>query len=739
MAEALATEEVYIVTEDPFVMYNVPEDRIPEKHKRVRDQRWALIKGIVGATCGQSEDGIDRRVDAFNPCYLGPMVSEVCARLGAYPQRVYDAHRLFYQGGQIKDALRPQTDRCGGKGKPRIYADEDESDCEAADTANESDGSKLIKSPASRRRIGRPRKNLPVPKIVSSFALEGSGVRVLAPKLVELKVTRTVRRHFLRGLKLYSTPDKPKLRMIFRRILKEYYLDRDCIVNGKRVVTLKARRPTFRQFSYFRNANKDLVSEIIGREGETGFQQRYRPVLGDSTLMAFGPGTLFQADATVGDIYLVSSLDRLLIIGRPVIYVIIDVFSRLIVSCAVTLEGPSWQGMAYALENCTADKVQLCQRHGLVISEKEWPSQHWPIEILGDRGELLSKKADVLSKLRGIRLGNTASYRCDWKGIVERRFKILNDTVIHWLPGSVHRARRRGDADYRLDACLTLDEFRGILLECIIHHNNYHEMTWYRMDEYQIGDHVSPYATDLWHWGIQNRSGSLRAADPQTAALNLLPPSFATVTDRGIKFAGLYYDCTRAHRDQWYVKARKHGTWREPIVYDQRRTNTVFLTGFGAPEPCLLKETDLAKYGGRDWYDYEDYQARKKENEVAREEETLEKEVALDMNIDDRVAQAVALTDQARRAKGPQSKAARTSGIRMNREAERELESDQRAAELSRLAGIPTGGRSALQVPSDQTNSDDEAYVPADRDLDEVTQRRLAREQRAREEFNNGK
>jgi putative transposase len=44
---------------------------------------------------------------------------------------------------------------------------------------------------------------------------------------------------------------------------------------------------------------------------------------GDSQ-MAAGPGSVFQADATPGDVYLVSSRNRNSIIGRPIIYFIHD-------------------------------------------------------------------------------------------------------------------------------------------------------------------------------------------------------------------------------------------------------------------------------------------------------------------------------------------------------------------------------------------------------------------------------
>jgi putative transposase len=96
------------------------------------------------------------------------------------------------------------------------------------------------------------------------------------------------------------------------------------------------------------------------------------------------------------------------IIGRPVIYVVIDVFSNLIVGISVSFEGPSWIGAMLALENMALDKVSFCKENGFDIEEHEWPSCGLPREILADRGELLSKNSDDLTNSLDIRMSTTA-------------------------------------------------------------------------------------------------------------------------------------------------------------------------------------------------------------------------------------------------------------------------------------------------------------------------------------------
>ena len=65
--------------------------------------------------------------------------------------------------------------------------------------------------------------------------------------------------------------------------------------------------PTFRQFRYwYETYYYDAVRSIKKRFGETAFNLKSRQLLGDATSIAFGPGSVYQIDATIADIYLVS-------------------------------------------------------------------------------------------------------------------------------------------------------------------------------------------------------------------------------------------------------------------------------------------------------------------------------------------------------------------------------------------------------------------------------------------------
>src|SRR5205085_842433 len=107
------------------------------------------------------------------------------------------------------------------------------------------------------------------------------------------------------------------------------------------------------------------------------------------SLEVLGPGSVYEIVTIVADIYLVNALDRQRIIGRPVIYLVVDVLSNLITGMNVSLEGPNELGTMMALENMAQDKVVFCKKHGFDITEDEWPSHHLPQAIHTDQRELL--------------------------------------------------------------------------------------------------------------------------------------------------------------------------------------------------------------------------------------------------------------------------------------------------------------------------------------------------------------
>jgi hypothetical protein len=222
-----------------------------------------------------------------------------------------------------------------------------------------------------------------------------------------------------------------------------------------------------------------------------------------------------------------------------------------------------------------------------------------------------------------------------------------------------------------LDAALTLNEFRKAVIYFILHHNR-SRVEGYRPQDFMLTDAIEPRPIHLWQWGIQNRSGHLLKHDPEFVKLNLLPGEQATVTERGIRFKGLYYTSDRAVAEHWFATARQEGSRRIDIAYDPRRTSALYLhlPDLHAIERCQLMKAS-SQFADCSWEDVDDFFSGLNEIKMESRSQDLQEGAPYHAKIDDLFQNAKAQTEAVRDG---QSKAARIRGIRPNRKAEREVE-----------------------------------------------------------------
>ncbi|WP_260713044.1 transposase family protein [Clostridium botulinum] len=456
----------------------------------------------------------------------------------------------YWQRGMNKNALLPDYINSGARGKQRNLSD---------------------------NKVGRPKKSN-----YYGIVIEG------------INITEEVKKHFeIAKSKYYRNNRKASLTETYTLMLRDFYSDsykeNDEL---KHRVWDKSRIPTYYQFYYWFKKTKNVQKDIIFRESEKEFNLKHRPLLSNSLQETDGPGTRFQVDATIADVYLVSSLNRNRVIGRPVLYAIIDVFSRLITGIYVGLEGPSWIGAMMALDNMIYDKVEYCKEYGIEISKEQWPCKHLPEIIIADRGEFEGYAVENLINNLNIKIENTSPYRGDLKGIVERSFRTTNEKIKHKTPGAIQKEfRKRGDRDYRLDATLTLEEFTKIYINIVLHHNN-KIIDKYPMEKEMIADEISPIPSILWNWGIENKKGRLKTVDREIFRLNTLPKSKASVSRAGIRFKGLYYSSDKAIKEQWFINLKVRSI---DVVYDPRNINKIYIphnSGLDYDE-CYLTDVSL--------------------------------------------------------------------------------------------------------------------------------------------------
>ncbi|WP_197260847.1 hypothetical protein [Brevibacillus laterosporus] len=260
------SEEILIgslkkIKEDPFA--NKPYENIPEKYIDLRNQAWNVIKDMV-----VDEPKIyDKKVRTS-------YTRQAMEQHGVSYPAIRKYLRKYWQRGKTTNALLPDYNNSGAKGEERE---------------------------AGSKKRGRP----------SKYASTGINVDESTKKIFRLALE-----------KYYLTTKKNRLTDAYNMMIKEFYAKDIYYDSGveKVVIQDEDKLPSIRQFRYWYQKEYSVPEVIIARDGQKKFDKDSRAVLNTTLSEVFGPGSRYQIDATIGDIYLISRDNPNWIIGRPVIY-----------------------------------------------------------------------------------------------------------------------------------------------------------------------------------------------------------------------------------------------------------------------------------------------------------------------------------------------------------------------------------------------------------------------------------
>ena len=333
--------------------------------------------------------------------------------------------------------------------------------------------------------------------------------------------------------KFFYNQDKNSLSTAYTFMLKGKYSD--CIGN------LHEHYPTFNQFRYYYQKHRKMETYYISRNGLKNYQRNNRPLLGNGVqefAPAIGVGML---DSTICDIYLVDESGNL--IGRPLLAACIDAYSGL--CCGYVL---SWEGGVYSLRglmaNVISDKVALCKKHGISITQEDWNCKSLPATLVTDMGsEYKSANFEQIAEL-GVTVVNLPPYRPELKGSVEKFFDLIQSYYKPYLKGKgviEPDFQERGTHDYRKDACLTLSAFETILLHCIIYYNNKRIIEHFPYSAAMLEEKIPPHSSTIWNYGMSQPGANLITVDREQLLLTLLPRVTGTFTRHGLKANHLHY------------------------------------------------------------------------------------------------------------------------------------------------------------------------------------------------------
>lgn len=508
VADLCAGDIVQVDFPLPSVML-LPDEKLRLCYKEFRDRWWKQFEPLLG------EVNLSDLFEDFSTA-----IFEFTEMSGMCRTTVYvGAYRFFYYGC-MRNAFLPRFDRRGGPGKARILG-----------------VSKVGRVPDA-VRLGHDE--------------ERTGVNVTDEDKIQFRA----------ALDDWASGEHNTLRAAYKDACKNSFTDKR---DGE--PKLLKDHPTYRQFIYHAKKQPDFGQLLRRHIGTKKFDREFRAVTGKSSAEVTGPTQRYQIDATIADIYLTSMHRRDWIIGRPVIYVVADVFSGKVVGLYIGLEGPSWEGARLALLNAFLPKDEYLKRYGLE-QEVTWDAHHIPGSVMADRAELLGDSARGLPMGLGVAIDIASAWRPDWKGIVERKFGVLND-IIHFLPGAVRkRHRERGDRNYALDGIYNLYEFTQIVIREFIRFNAHHKYAD-RLTPGMIRLGIKATPDALWSYGLEHLIGGTPYRTENEIYAHLLPLESATVREDGICFKGLLYTSAVAVQNRWFERARYHKRFVVPIRYNK--------------------------------------------------------------------------------------------------------------------------------------------------------------------------
>jgi transposase InsO family protein len=520
--------EIGKLTEDKYYRY-VIEEELSNAEKSRRDRAWEIITYVY--------EQLESQEQIFITKYRDKAIKKTVTIFQINYRTVKNYLVSFLKYGKIRNALLPSYHMCGARGNEKV---------------------------AGKRKRGRPRL---------SSSQEG------------INIDEKIKKYFKTGLnRYYYNAKQNTLRSAYEMTIRDFFTEKVQDLNGRTVSVLKdsSQIPTYHQFLYWFKKFNDPKKEVSKRNGTRIYHQKYRGIIGNSTQDAgLGPATLWQTDSTPLDVFLVSNINRNILVGKSLLHIVIDVYSRLIVGFSLSFESlNSYSGAMMALLNSMTPKKEFCKGYGIEI-EDEWDVACIPQRIFTDRGELNGKQVENAIQGLGISIQNSPSYRPETKGIIETTFhNTVNRMMKPHVEGTVihgNRVRERGEADFRLKANLTIDEVTAILIRCIIFYNNYHVIEDYPLSEQMIEEGVEKIPRKIWEFGLKHQKGQLRVLPEEVIRMHLLPTdSSASITSKGVKFKKLLYASQYSLKNNWFENARINGSSKIKILYDPRDLTHIY-------------------------------------------------------------------------------------------------------------------------------------------------------------------
>ena len=254
----------------------------------------------------------------------------------------------------------------------------------------------------------------------------------------------------------YATPERPTLTRLWKRISSDCRAEQ---LPPPAIRRLKAYLATY-----------DAEAMKRRREGKARTEAQFLALPGEFSVQH--PLQIVQIDHTKVDVTVVDPIERQPI-GRPILTIAIDVFTRMVLGFYLSLEAPSVTSVALCLTHAIIDKTRWLADRDISL---EWPASGLPECIHVDNGAEFHARAFKLGCAdHNIVIAYRPPGTPRFGGHVERLIGTMMGAV-HLLPGThFSNVLERGDYDPEARAVMTMRELEAWLaLEIIAYHSDLH-------------------------------------------------------------------------------------------------------------------------------------------------------------------------------------------------------------------------------------------------------------------------
>ncbi len=363
-------------------------------------------------------------------------------------------------------------------------------------------------------------------------------------------------------------------------------------------LVIPALRTTYRLFD-----RMEAYDLHVLREGQASADRRFRIVKGGPKVEHILERV--EADHTPLDLFLVDEVTALPL-GRPILTLLIDVYSRFPLGYFLSFGGTSTAVVMGALRHAVLPKEQTKEVVPNLKVEHRWPCYGRMDLLVLDNGlEFHSDDLESVAFDLGVDLRYCPKHQPRFKGVIERFLKTVNYYFAHQIPGtSLAKLADRGDYNPEKCAFLTMAEFKHLFDKWLL---DVYAQTVHR------GIGTTPWAK--WHEGEARRTPEL----PDSLAD--LQRRIGLVRERRLRHDGITLDGIRYAGPELEPVIRKWGPGiKVRIVVDAQDLGAIQVWPPESQDPVTVLAIDQTYAHGLTQYQNELIRGRVRETGASEED-----------------------------------------------------------------------------------------------------------------------